>query len=85
MVHTEPPTSFVHHETTLNDQPGPRKPIATDATEGRDGEESTDFSLASMWSVRSGTKSWGVTSDPSGDVIHISTEKDGNSPVLTEM
>ena len=82
MVHTDPPTSFVHHQTASNDQPGPSKSIAT---EGRDGEENIDFSLASMRSVRSGTKSRRVTWEPSGDIIHVSKEKDGNSPVSTEM
>ena len=38
-----------------------------------------------MQPVRSGTKSQRVTREPSGDVIHVSTEKDGNSPVSTEM
>ena len=82
VVHTDPPTSSVHHQTASNDQPGPSKSIAT---EGTDGEESIDFSLTSMRSVKSGTKSRRVTREPSGDAIHVSTEKDGNSPVSTEM
>ena len=45
VVHTDPLTSSVHHQTASNDQPGPSKSIAN---EGRDGEESIDFSLASM-------------------------------------
>ena len=82
VVATDPPTSSVHHQTASNDQPGPSKSIAT---EGRNGEESIDFSLTSIRSVKSGTKSRRVTREPSGDAIHASTEKDGNSPVSTEM
>ena len=82
VVHTDPPTSPVHHQTATNDQPGFSKSIAI---EERDGEESIDFSLVPMRSVRSETKSRRVTREPSGDVISISTEKDGSSPALTEM
>ena len=82
VVYTDPPTSSVHHQTASNDQPRPSKSIAT---EGTDGEESIDFSLTSMRSVKSGTKSRRVTREPSGDAIHVSTEKDGNSPVSTEI
>ena len=82
VVHTDPPTSPVHHQTATNDQPGFSKSIAI---EGRDGEESIDFSLVPMRSVRSETKSRRVTREPSGDVISISIEKDGSSPALTEM
>ena len=78
VVHTDPPTSSVHHQTASNDQPGPSESIAT---EGRDGEEGIGFSLASMGSVRSGTKSRRVTRESNDCVIHVSTEKDGNSPV----
>ena len=63
VVHTDPPTSSVHHQTASNNQPGASKSIAT---EGRDGEESIDFSLAPMRSVRSGTKSRRVKCEPSG-------------------
>ena len=36
VVHTDPPTSSVHHQTVSNDQSEPRKQIAT---EGRDGKK----------------------------------------------
>ena len=72
VVYTDPTTSSVHHQVASNDQPGPSTLIAT---EGRDGEESIDFSLASMRPVRSGTKSRRVTHAPSRDVLHVSTEK----------
>ena len=75
VVHTDPPTSSGHHQTATNDQPGFSKSIAI---EGRDGEESIDFSLAPMRSVRSETKSRRFAREPSGDVISISTEKDGS-------
>ena len=75
VVHTDPPTSSGHHQTATNDQPGFSKSIAI---EGRDGEESIDFSLAPMRSVRSETKSRRFAREPSGDVISVSTEKDGS-------
>ena len=65
VVYTDPTTSSVHHQIASNDQPGPSKLIAT---EDGDGEESIDFSLASMRPVRSGTKSRRVTNAPSRDV-----------------
>ena len=61
VVHTDPPTSPVHHQTATNDQPGFSKSIAI---EERDGKESIDFSLVPMRSVRSETKSRRVTREP---------------------